>query len=373
MAGGRAGGPGAPVRIAMVSRHLPEPQGTAAGRALWALGEGLVAAGHDLDVWSWWYDPPAAELPAWCTWVPLPPEPGVRTRARALLRPRSDVVRARWQPPAGVDVVVADDPVSFPAVAGHDRSILTVHYSTVLDAAALGDRSPRAWQDRRAERAFARRAGGVVAYSARVAAALGGRAVVAPIAVPLPPPQDPVDAPVAVCAADWRWPPNAQAAALLRRAWAQVRAELPAARLELAGVGSQAFDDPATGVRGHGRVEGVAELLAGAAVLAFPCPPTSGPKVKVLEAMAQGLPVVTTMAGAEGIGAADDPTVAEALTVAPADPAAFAAALVGLLSDPGRRRQQATTARQLVLAHHAPGPAAQRRVAAWTGSLAHPR
>ena len=49
------------MKVAMVSRHLPDPAGTAAGRALFALGEGLVDAGHDLDVWSWWYDAPDKE------------------------------------------------------------------------------------------------------------------------------------------------------------------------------------------------------------------------------------------------------------------------------------------------------------------------
>lgn len=356
----------------MVSRHLPDEQGTAAGRALWALGEGLVAAGHDLDVWSWWYDPPASPLPAWCRWAPLPDEPALRTRTRALLRPRRDVVRAGWQPPTGADVVVADDPVSFPAVEGHGRSILTVHYSTVLDAAALGERSLRAVQDHRAERSFARGADGVVAYSDRVAGALVRRAVVAPIAVPVPPAQELVDAPVAACVADWRWPPNARAGELLRAAWPLVRAQLPSARLELAGVGSEELDDPLAGVRGQGRVDDVAEVLAGAAVLAFPCPPTSGPKVKVLEAMARGLPVVTTGAGAEGIGAEDGAGAAGPLSVAGEDPAAFAAALLGLLSDPERRRHQAERARALVLAHHAPVPAAQRRVAAWAEALSPP-
>jgi glycosyltransferase involved in cell wall biosynthesis len=357
------------VKVAMVSRHVPDPAGTAAGRALFALGEGLVDAGHDLDVWSWWYDAPVAALPAWCRWEPLPDEPRLRTRLRALIRPRSDVVRAGWTPPADADVVVADDPVSFPAVDGHPRSILTVHYSTVLDAAALGDRSPRAWQDQRAERRFARHAAGVVAYSARVAAALPASAVTTSIGCPVPAAALAlVDEPVAACVADWRWPANARAAATLLAAWPAVRAEIPPARLVLAGTGSEGFDQPAQGIAGLGRVADAQEVLAAAAVLAFPCPATSGPKVKVLEAMASGLPVVTTQAGAEGVGSLDegDPLP---VTLAPVDPGGFADAIVRLLRDPSGRAEQATAARRVIEDHHAPSAVAEHRMRAWEAAL----
>jgi len=357
------------VKVAMVSRHLPDPAGTAAGRALFALGEGLVEAGHELDVWSWWYDAPVAELPAWCRWEPLPDEPRLRTRVRALARPRSDVVRARWTAPADAEVVVADDLVSFPAVDSHARSILTVHYSAVLDAVALGDRSPRAWQDRRAERRFARRAAGVVAYSERVAAALPARAITTPIGCPAPAAVLPlVDEPVAACVADWRWPANARAATTLLAGWPAVRDEVPGARLLLAGTGSEAFDQPAQGVEGLGRVADADEVLARAAVLAFPCPPTSGPKVKVLEAMAAGLPVVTTEAGVEGVGVVDGGAPPPVI-LAPLDPVGFADAIVRSLRDPSGRAEQASAARRIIQEHHAPSAVAEHRVRAWQAAL----
>jgi glycosyltransferase involved in cell wall biosynthesis len=147
-----------------------------------------------------------------------------------------------------------------------------------------------------------------------------------------------------------------------------VRARLPSATLELAGSGSEAFDDPAGGVRGLGRVPDAGEVLAGAAVLAFPCPPTSGPKVKVLEAMALGLPVVTTAAGVEGV-AEPDGDATGAVTVAPEDPAGFADALASALADPAGRAAMAERARALVEAHHGPTACAERRVTAWAHAL----
>jgi glycosyltransferase involved in cell wall biosynthesis len=68
-----------------------------------------------------------------------------------------------------------------------------------------------------------------------------------------------------------------------------------------------------------------------------------GIKIKVLEAMACGKPVVTTSVGAEGIAEADE----GALIVAD-DPAEFAEAVVALLSDKNRRASLGEQARQVI-------------------------
>jgi glycosyltransferase involved in cell wall biosynthesis len=240
---------------------------------------------------------------------------------------------------------------------------MTVHYLTRLDAAALGRRlTPAGWQDARAERRAARRATVVLGYSERVAAACAARgAHPVPMAIPLP--TDllaPSDQPIAANVADWRWPPNRAALDHLLRTWPEVRAAVPGARLLLAGRGLEAVGTIA-GVDVIGPVERSRDVLAGAAVLAFPCPPTSGPKTKVLEAMAHGLPVVTTPAGVEGVFGSG--TLAE---VAPLEN--FARALASLLREPERRAALRATAHQAILEHHAPRPAARARVAAIRGS-----
>jgi len=355
------------VKFAVVARQLPDPAGTAAGRALRAWCAGVLAEGHELDVWSWSPEPPTFELPPWCTWRPLPAESRVQTRVRAALRPRSDVIRGAWAP-AGTAVAVADDVPSFAAVATHRHSVSTLHYRTAIDAAALGRRSLRDVQDRRAERRAVRMAWLTLAYSGRAGSGARGRARLVPIAYDVPAEaMPPVDEPRVALVADWRWAPNRVALATLLSLWPDVRARVPDAQLVVAGRGDHIASVPSSsGVRVLGEVARAEDVLAGAALVAFPCPPTSGPKMKVLEALAHGVPVVTTAAGVEGLFLGD---TVEDLVVESASASAFANRLVALLSAPDRRASIAGRARHAVAAAHSPRAAARARVDAITAAL----
>lgn len=344
------------VRVDVLSSHLPAAEGTAAGRVLLATCEGLLAEGVAVHVTSWAPEPPA-DLPAWCSWTPLPPEASWQTRGRALLRPRGDVVRLRWEPEG---IAVADDPLSAAALPA--QGFATLHCATALDLSALRAAdarrrpSPREVQDLRADRRLRQRpAGRVLAYSGRVAHWVGGTSV--PVAVPVPAQALPlIEQPVAAMVADWRWPPNRAALHRLLVDWPGVRAAVPGARLLLAGRGEPGIAPgrgvAVQGVEVLGAVARSVDVLSRAAVLAFSCPDTSGPKIKVLEAAALGLCVVTTPGGAEGLGS-------DAVVVSTAD--GFAGALVDVLRDPGRRAALAVRARADVLAVHAPRPAARAR------------
>ena len=127
------------------------------------------------------------------------------------------------------------------------------------------------------------------------------------------------------------------------------RPELPAGR------GSPQTGTTA-GVRVIGAVPTTLDAMSEAAILAFPCPPTSGPKLKVLDAFAAGLPVVTSPAGEEGLAVPSD-------AVAVAFRASLADELVAVLSDPQRRATMALKARAAVIERHAPSVAAAARVA----------
>lgn len=345
------------MRFAVVSYHLPEAEGTAAGQALLALGAGLVADGHDVSVCSWRPDPPAGDLPVWCEWQPLPiPSGTIARRLRELRRPRYRAAALRGWAPDDV-VAVADDYQSFPAVEGNARSVMTLHYSSRIDARALRQRpTVMEVQQRRAERHALRGAGLALTYSTRAAADLRSPARYVPIAYPVPDQAVPVvEEPVAGLLADWAWRPNRVALDGLLAIWPAVRSRVPAAQLLLAGRGLDGMAG-ADGVQYLGPVARRADFLAEIAVVAFPCPTTSGPKVKVLEALAHGVPVVTTPAGAEGlfVGPEDGPVVAELEQ--------FADALAELLLDPTRRADLAARSRTAVIEGHGPRAAARARV-----------
>jgi glycosyltransferase involved in cell wall biosynthesis len=99
-----------------------------------------------------------------------------------------------------------------------------------------------------------------------------------------------------------------------------------------------------------GDVPSAAEWLRGLSLLLFPIERGSGMKVKVLESMATGLPVVTTQRGTEGIDAGAGIVVAE-------DDAALAAAAAAILRDGAERRERGAAARAAFLARYAPEPA----------------
>jgi glycosyltransferase involved in cell wall biosynthesis len=167
-----------------------------------------------------------------------------------------------------------------------------------------------------------------------------------------------------VLLADWRWPPNQRALRLMLDAWPGVAERVPGAQLVLAGRGLEAGAVMGRDVQAVGPVPKAVDALAMGSVFAFPCPPTSGPKVKVIEAMAFGLPVVTTSFGAEGVWAQP------ARDLVTADESTFGSALAEVLADPERRASLAVAGRAAIIAAHASEPAARAKVDAIAAGVA---
>ncbi len=130
-------------------------------------------------------------------------------------------------------------------------------------------------------------------------------------------------------------PPNREAAVeLAHKVLPRVRAEIPQARLHLAGRDALSMRGLADGphIRLSESVPSLIPLYRRAAAVAGPIRTGEGVRGKFLEALACGCPVVTTPLGASGIEA----TPAEGLFTADS-PADTAAVLVSLLRDPARQ------------------------------------
>jgi len=136
---------------------------------------------------------------------------------------------------------------------------------------------------------------------------------------------------------------------LVRDVLPRVRARVPEAEVWIVG------QEPTSRVRAlegrgvfvTGEVPDVRPFYSRAAVCAIPLRAGGGSRLKILEAMALGRPVVSTRLGAEGLALKDG----EHLLLAD-DPAAMAAAVVQLLGDPARAARLVSAARQLVEAEH---------------------
>ena len=96
-----------------------------------------------------------------------------------------------------------------------------------------------------------------------------------------------------------------------------------------------------------GHVPDVGDELRRATVLAAPVRAGAGTRLKILEAMAAGVPVVSTTLGASGLAVRDG----EHLLLAD-DERSFATAVDALLREPARRQRLACAARSLVQERH---------------------
>ncbi len=172
------------------------------------------------------------------------------------------------------------------------------------------------------------------------------------------------DAPSLLFVGFFRHPPNVEAVHhLVRDILPRVRERVPGVRLRIVGayppssVLALATGDPLIEVTG--RVAQVAPFYRSATVFVAPILKGSGTRLKILEAMASGCPVVSTTLGAEGLVAG-----AEEIMVADG-PSAFADAVALLLLDPARRAAQAAAARRLACENYDWPAVAETLFRAW--------
>lgn len=135
---------------------------------------------------------------------------------------------------------------------------------------------------------------------------------------------------------DYRHHPNPEAARrIVASVLPEVRRVLPSAELLLAGPNQEQLSDlrSVPGVRLLGFARDLAELLGSARCLLAPLYSGGGFRIKVLTALAHGLPVVTNALGARGS------VVPAPARIVVEDDAALAAATLRFLDDPELARQ----------------------------------
>jgi glycosyltransferase involved in cell wall biosynthesis len=143
------------------------------------------------------------------------------------------------------------------------------------------------------------------------------------------------------------WPPNVEGILWFwEEIWPRVQVQVPEACLTLIGKNPgpriQALGD-GPNVEVVGYVEDVAPYLSETAVFIVPLRAAGGMRVKILDAWCWGLPIVSTMIGAEGI------TIREGENILIADaPEVFSEAVVQLLRDADNARQLRTNGRRWV-------------------------
>ena len=147
----------------------------------------------------------------------------------------------------------------------------------------------------------------------------------------------------------WRHDPNRIAVDwFVRQVLPLILAQEPEAKLVIVGSDpppEHTYADHSAHLHMLGYVEDIREPLARYALFVCPILSGSGVRVKLLEAFAAGIPVVSTIVGAEGLAVEDGEFCA--LADAPAE---FAARAVALLRDPQRAAAMAERARAEVVA-----------------------
>jgi polysaccharide biosynthesis protein PslH len=170
---------------------------------------------------------------------------------------------------------------------------------------------------------------------------------------PFEPRGHPGATPVVALIGSFEWYPTLAAAErLLTRLWPEIARRLPTARLALVGRNAGPALRRWAGmpnVTVHENVPDILPHFRTADLLLYPAPSTSGIKVKVLEAFAMGVPVVTTPDGVEGLPAQDG--VHAGITL---DDVGLVKRAIQLLTDVDRWRRTRQAARRLVEAHCCP-------------------
>ena len=373
-----------PIRIVLLTLEPPLPFGNAVGRWYYVLLKGLAERGHqvaafaackaqaDADEAMRLFPEPVFSLRCY------PPEHrrALQSKVNTLLRPQSNLFSPSLRRDLDRELASGFDILHMEAhwsgwlgLAHRDRAVMNVHYLFQIDLAGHQAASAvekvqqiRAFQ---AEKFLLRKYPLMCTVSERLSKRVKELNPVADVFT-LPFGMDlgqysfiPARIPgkqVVTLIGSYNWMPSISAAKrLLERLWPSIRERVPGAQLRLVGRQAMAMFGRHAREPGISIFEDVPDTVPffhDADVLLYAPGQGSGVKVKVLEAFALGLPVVTTSEGVEGTTARDGVHAGVA-----DDDAGLIARTVALLENPAAGQKQSYAGRALMEADFTPAVA----------------
>lgn len=325
------------LRVIVVTPEVPDPFGNAAARWFYALAKGLAEKQHrprffcaypsstpdtSLDRARSLFSSISVPLRLY----PYPKRQWLRRKWQTLTRPysfflsdelESDVKRSVA---SGYDILNLDQMWTGYLGEGIKRAILTVHHLEILDLAGVYSTSVRFLASKHlmqlAERRLLSQCSNIRATTERLARVVTGlspkaRVFTAPVAL------DPTlysfsqtsNSMTLGLIANMGWYPGFNAAVrLLDRIWPKVKSKVPEAELLLVGWKARQALANYLNIPNVTVIEDVPDtetFFRRLSVLTYPLVQGSGMKIKLLEAMAYGTPMVTTTEGAEGLSITD--------------------------------------------------------------------
>ncbi len=371
-------------RVVLVMLEPPVPFGNAGARWFNVLLKGLVGRGHRVTAFAACSKPaeidqaralfPAPEYDL--RLYPFPAAGRLASKWRTLRRPYSYMFSEEFRRDLAAELSKGYDILhleqlwcSWLALDRPETTLVNVHFLAGID---LRESKPEGWRGRleqtlmfRTERFLIREMTHFRSLSDRMVGpilAINPEARVSVVPIGLDPdrypfiPDDRRDGtPVLGLIGTMNWYPSYSAAVrLLTRLWPEIKCRVPGARLQIVGWSARTalrdyLDTPDVEI-----IEDVPDTrpyFERTGVLLYAPSRGTGMKIKILEAMGFGIPVVTTSEGVEGIPAVDGVHAG----IAEDDPGLIERT-VALLLDRDRQNRQRLAARQLLEAHCGPGP-----------------
>jgi polysaccharide biosynthesis protein PslH len=323
------------MKIIIVTPAVPHPFGDTAARWFYVLISELLGRGHEVVAIAateesatrvseaqHWLSKHPAKLTLHCHRLQVDSF-ALRRKWQNLIRPRSELLQdsslvalLRSELAKGYDVLHLEQMSTGWLALNVPRSLLNVHFFDVIDWAqknnmSFGERK-QLWQARRATRLLLRGIPHVRLLTPRLKEMAesvnpNGKYHVVPFALDpaLYPMQPPALEPIVGMIGSMHWEPSRSAAErLITRIWPLIKREAPRAKLFIAGWSANTYLNKYSSLPDLTLAENLShpsEFFSRTAVMVYAPSCGSGMKVKVMESMAYGVPVVTTWEGVEGI------------------------------------------------------------------------